>query len=149
MSEQDEAVKLARELAAIGHVTEDIDVLAQAVIAQDEELSALTACQRCGRGDLQLRHLAQHLASCMSRTDEEHEIDELKQENDDLTAKLVTLGAEFAGQRLPVIALKAALREALDLADQAVGFETEARAMHFEAEVAAVAARIVELRRLT
>lgn len=77
--EQRNAVKLANGIVheRRGWLADDVDTLARAVIAQDEELSALTSCQRCGRGDLQLRHLAQHRASCMSRTDDEQRIDEL------------------------------------------------------------------------
>lgn len=56
--------------------------LARAVIEQAEELERLRAiripCPRCGRPDLAPQDHATHRASCMSRTDEEYEIDELK-----------------------------------------------------------------------
>lgn len=56
-------------------------MMCRAVIAQDKELGQQINCPRCGRNDLQLRHLPQHLTSCLSRTDEEQRILDLEDEN--------------------------------------------------------------------
>ncbi len=85
------AVKLAHEIAnrsnsnsLISHANAvaSCDALARAVLAQHEELTRLRAiawtCTRCGRGDLDVGSAAAHRASCMSRTDDEQCIDELR-----------------------------------------------------------------------
>jgi hypothetical protein len=59
-----------------------MSLLARHVLAQDEELAKLRAiawtCTRCGRSDLDVGTAAKHRASCMSRTDDEQCIDELR-----------------------------------------------------------------------
>lgn len=78
-------LKLARESLMLGGADVDectVNVLARAVIAQADELAKLRAiawqCPRCGRADLQAQHAVAHRQSCMSRTDDEQRIDELR-----------------------------------------------------------------------
>lgn len=52
--------------------------LAACVLAQNEELAKLWTCPRCGRSDLTIAGVSVHTASCMSRTDDEQRIDELR-----------------------------------------------------------------------
>ena len=100
----DAAVQLAREYLALAadvrryedryaDTTPDVQhALALAVIEQDEQigkllreryllrekLNELLPCPRCGRPDLTAENVIEHRRSCMSRTDDEYRIDELK-----------------------------------------------------------------------
>ena len=129
----DDAVKLAMYMIERGDdpplYGPNTLTLARAVIAQAEELERLRTiawtCPRCGRGDLQAQHAVQHRQSCMSRTDDEYERDDLKAELE---------------------RVKAGLREACNLYD-----ETPKSCGNWScgsSEDAAITARIAELRKL-
>ena len=83
------------------------------------ELSKSWTCPRCGRSDLTIAGVSVHTTSCMSRTDDEQRIDELR----------------------------AALREALDAAGELDGYGQWDYDSKIAARVR-IATRISELRRL-